>query len=83
MQSPNLHLERISLAALDEVIETVRKSARHGVRAWKYGATPEQLRALNEFLLRPVRELVSRMKDAGLSRVEKCPADELREAVPL
>jgi hypothetical protein len=79
MQSKNLHLERVTLQAIDEVIEMVRKSARLGVRAWKYGASPEELRALNEFLLRPIRAQVEALKASGLSLVEKSPAQEARE----
>lgn len=72
MQGKNLHLERLTLAALDMVIEIVRDKARREGRGGSQ-ALAEQLGALNEFLLRPIRQTVSELKSAGLSNVEPAP----------
>lgn len=79
MQAPNMHLDRVSLCAIEEVIEVVRDMAR---RQSRYGskATAEQLRALNEFLLRPASQIVRDLAAVGGSKVEKSPAQLAREA---
>lgn len=84
MQAKNMHLERIPLRALEEVIKMVRDVARKSARYGRHSgwmATAEEQRAVNEFLLQPAAEIVRQMKANGLSQVEKSPAQEAREAV--
>lgn len=72
MQSKNMHLERVTLAGLDAVIEMVRDAARRQGRGGSRELA-EQLGAVNEFLLRPVRQTVSQLGALGLSAVQPSP----------
>lgn len=72
MQSRNTHLERLTLAGLDAVIELVRDKARREGRGGSRELA-EQLGAVNEFLLRPIRQTVAELATAGLSNAEPSP----------
>lgn len=82
MQSKKLHLERLALKGLDAVIEMVRDAARRQGRGGSRELA-EQLGAVNEFLLRPVRQTVSELAGAGLSKAEVSPVQAAKFAGPV
>ena len=79
MQSKNIHFECVTLRALDRLVEHVRDAARRGSSMGYTYVSPQELRDLNEFLLRPMRQIVAEMAANGLSQVE--PTQRERENV--
>ncbi len=75
MQSTTISRERITLWAMDKAIEAVKDCS-----AIRYGTAEEkqQMRDVIAFLLRPSRAIIVQMAAAGLSKVEKSPADIAR-----
>lgn len=71
MQSKNLHLERLTVTALERAITILRDIARR--RAGIDRRQAEELQAVNEFLLRPMCQTVRELAEVGGSAAEPSP----------
>lgn len=80
MQSTRLHLERVSLRALERLIEMARAAARSRSNIYLCDEERQAMRDVIEHLLRPAAQQVRNLAAVGGSRVEPSPAELVRLA---